>query len=63
MRFLATTLCINLKGDGSFFQIVIESPDFIGLNTVKQQQLVYKILKDELKQIHGIQVRSIASEE
>jgi stress-induced morphogen len=55
-------LLIN-SGDGSFFNILIESPDFIGLNTLKQHQLIYKILADEVKLIHGIQIQSKACEE
>jgi len=52
----------DARGDGSFFQISIESPDFKGLSTVKQHQLIHKILKDEIKQIHGIQIESKAVE-
>lgn len=44
-------------GCGSFYAIEISSAKFKGLGMVKQQKLVNEVLKDELKEIHGIQVR------
>lgn len=43
-------------GCGSFYAIEISSTKFKGLGMVKQQKLVNEVLKDELKEIHGIQV-------
>lgn len=43
-------------GCGSFFAIEISSPEFKGKSVVKQHKLVNECLKDEIKDIHGLQV-------
>ncbi|KAG8218340.1 bola-like protein, partial [Butyriboletus roseoflavus] len=43
-------------GCGSFFAIKIASDAFKGLSTVKQHKLVTEILKQEIQEIHGLQV-------
>ncbi|CAN6646972.1 bolA-like protein 3 [Trichomonascus vanleenenianus] len=45
-------------GCGSMFAIVIHSPRFKGLTTVKQHRLVNEILKEEIAQWHGLQLRT-----
>lgn len=44
-------------GCGSFYAILISSPAFKGLNTIKQHKLVNECLKEDIKSIHGLQVR------
>jgi len=36
---------------------LISSPAFKGLNTIKQHKLVNECLKEDIKSIHGLQVR------
>lgn len=47
-------------GCGSFYAIHISSPQFKGLSTIKQHKLVNECLKEEVKAIHGLQVRTSA---
>jgi hypothetical protein len=48
-------------GCGTFFAISIESDKFKGLSKIKQHQKVNKVLEDEVKTWHGMQVRPISS--
>ncbi|KAG7549042.1 hypothetical protein FFLO_03078 [Filobasidium floriforme] len=43
-------------GCGSFYAIHISSALFKGLTTIKQHRLVNECLKEEVKDIHGLQV-------
>ncbi len=43
-------------GCGSFYSITLSSPLFKGLSTIKQHRLVNECLKEEVKDIHGLQV-------
>lgn len=43
-------------GCGTFFAISVESDRFKGLTRIKQHQLVNKVLEDEVKTWHGMQV-------
>jgi stress-induced morphogen len=45
-------------GCGTFYAITIASRDFNGLTKVKQHKLVTETLKQEIEQIHGLQVIS-----
>ena len=45
-------------GNVSHIMIVIRSPKFKDLNKLKQHQLIYKILSDEIPQIHAVQIDS-----
>lgn len=45
-------------GCGSMFAIRIESTEFKGLTSVKQQQLVYKALGAEIAKWHGLQLKT-----
>ncbi|WVQ78540.1 hypothetical protein IAT38_000626 [Cryptococcus sp. DSM 104549] len=49
-------------GCGSFYAIVISSPAFKGLSTIKQHKLVNSCLKEDIKGIHGLQLKTIAEE-
>ncbi|GFZ45726.1 hypothetical protein JCM24511_03455 [Saitozyma sp. JCM 24511] len=43
-------------GCGSFYAILVSSPAFKGLSTIKQHKLVNEVLKEDIKGIHGLQV-------
>ena len=45
-------------GCGSFFGIEITSAHFNGKKTFQQHKLVNKILKDEIKDIHGLTLKT-----
>jgi stress-induced morphogen len=45
-------------GCGSFYAILVSSPAFKGLSTIKQHKLVNEVLKEDIKGIHGLQVGS-----
>jgi len=45
-------------GCGSFYAIHVSSTQFKGLSTIKQHKLVNRCLEKEVKEIHGLQVRS-----
>ena len=49
----------NLKGD-DHLQVTVISSEFIGLSLVKQHQLVYSALKDELasEAIHALALKT-----
>jgi len=51
---------LDTSGNGSFFQIHVEASDFNGLSTVKQHQLVNSSLKEEISQIHGLSLKTVA---
>ncbi|GAA5950641.1 hypothetical protein JCM3765_000561 [Sporobolomyces pararoseus] len=44
-------------GCGSFYAIQIEHESFKGLNTIKQHRIVNQVLSEEIKGMHGLQVR------
>ena len=50
----------NLKGD-DHLQVTVISPKFIGLSLVKQHQLVYSALKEELasEAIHALALKTL----
>lgn len=47
-------------GCGSMFSIVVESGKFKGLPMIKQHRLVNEVLKDEISQWHGLQLKTKA---
>jgi stress-induced morphogen len=58
-RFTALTL--RPGGCGSFYAILISSPEFKGLSMVKQHKLVNDCLKEDIAGIHGLQVSGVWS--
>ncbi|KAJ8108148.1 hypothetical protein OPT61_g8374 [Boeremia exigua] len=48
-------------GCGSMYAIEIESPKFKGLTVIKQHKLVNQVLKEEIAQWHGVQLRTRAA--
>jgi len=54
---------IDLSGNcGTSFQIKIKSSDFNGKNVISQHRMVNEILKDELKTIHALQLKTEATD-
>lgn len=45
-------------GCGSMFAILVESKDFKGIPMIKQHRLVNELLKDEISQWHGLQLKT-----
>lgn len=50
-------------GCGSFYSIVIASSKFKGITTVKAHRLVNSALKDIIKEIHGLQLRTLPADD
>lgn len=46
-------------GCGSFYAISIAHESFKGLNTMKQHRIVNGLLAEEIKGMHGLQVRDL----
>jgi len=51
-----------LGGCGSMYAVNITSPKFRGLSLVKQHQLVNEALKENIKEMHGIQIKTRVSD-
>ncbi|PWN53167.1 bola-like protein [Violaceomyces palustris] len=49
-------------GCGSFYAISISSKEFKGLSTIKAHRMVNEELKEVIKGIHGLQLRTMAEE-
>ncbi|GAA6038157.1 hypothetical protein JCM8097_005768 [Rhodosporidiobolus ruineniae] len=47
-------------GCGSFYAISIAHESFKGLSTIKQHRIVNELLKDEIKGMHGLQLKTTA---
>lgn len=45
-------------GCGSMFAIEVESSKFKGIPMIKQHRLVNEVLKDEIAQWHGLQLKT-----
>ncbi|XP_025158438.1 bolA-like protein 3 isoform X2 [Harpegnathos saltator] len=45
-------------GCGAMFDINVVAPEFKGLNTVKQHRIINEALKEEIKDMHGIRIRT-----
>ncbi|KAF8211445.1 bola-like protein [Mycena galopus ATCC 62051] len=45
-------------GCGTFFAITIASEAFKGIPMVKQHQLVTRTIKEEIEEIHGLQIKT-----
>ncbi|KAF7379411.1 hypothetical protein HZH68_016261 [Vespula germanica] len=43
-------------GCGAMFEINVIAPEFKGLNTVKQHRIINEVLKEEIKDMHGIRI-------
>lgn len=47
-------------GCGSMYALEIESAKFNGLSVIKQHKMVNKVLEEEIKAWHGVQLRTKA---
>ena len=55
---------VEVSGDGRHFEAVIVSPQFRGLNKVKQHQLVYGALGERMREeIHALSMKTLTPEE
>ena len=55
---------VKVVGDGQHFEAIIVSPDFAGKTRVKQHQLVYGVLQQELasETIHALSLKTFTPE-
>ena len=55
---------LEVTGDGAHFEAVIVSPNFAGLNRVRQHQLVYAALGGRMREeIHALSMKTFSPEE
>lgn len=56
---------VEVTGDGSHFDATVVSDAFIGLNTLKKQQLVYGCVMEQIKAgtLHALNIRALTPEE
>lgn len=56
---------ITVNGDGYHYQITIISNEFLGLNKVKRQQAIYKVLNEEIKSgaLHAVSINALTVNE
>lgn len=53
---------VDISGNcGTSFSIKLKSPDFKGKTIIMQHRMVNEALKEELKDIHALQIKSEAS--
>lgn len=50
-------------GCGSMYEIFVESVEFKGLSMVKQHRLINEVLKDDIKQMHGLRIHTTVPNE
>ncbi|KAJ1452037.1 bola protein [Pelagophyceae sp. CCMP2097] len=48
-------------GCGAMYNIEVESAQFKGLSTLKQHKIVYALLHDDIKAMHGLSLKTSAS--
>ena len=55
---------VKVVGDGQHFEAIIVSQDFAGKTRVKQHQMVYGVLQDELatETIHALSLKTFTPE-
>ena len=55
---------VKVVGDGQHFEAIIVSSDFAGKSRVKQHQIVYGVLQDELatETIHALSLKTFTPE-
>jgi stress-induced morphogen len=61
---LTPTACrvVDISGGcGAMYQIHVESPKFAGKSLVQQHRLVNEILKEHIKEMHGLRISTKAS--
>ncbi|CEG50453.1 BolA (bacterial stress-induced morphogen)-related protein [Plasmopara halstedii] len=50
-------------GCGSMFDVEVVSPHFAGQSRVKQHRMVNQILKEEIKSMHGLTIKTMTPEQ
>lgn len=52
---------VSVSGDGRHFQALIVSPEFEGLNRIKQHRRVYDVLREHIDSdvLHAISMRTL----
>ena len=45
-------------GCGAMYEIIVESIEFKGISRVKQHQMITNILKEEIKDMHGLRIHT-----
>mmetsp|Transcript_16671 Transcript_16671/g.34004 ORF Transcript_16671/g.34004 Transcript_16671/m.34004 type:complete len:99 (-) Transcript_16671:244-540(-) len=45
-------------GCGSMYKVEVESPQFVGINMVKQHKLVTGVLSEHIAAMHGITIKT-----
>lgn len=50
-------------GCGSMFDVEVVSPQFAGQSRVKQHRMVNEILKEEIKSMHGLTIKTMTPEQ
>ena len=55
---------VKVVGDGQHFEAIIISPDFAGQSRVKQHQMVYSVLQEEMasETIHALSLKTYTPE-
>lgn len=48
-------------GCGAMYEVYVEAPQFSGLRTVRQHQLVTAALREEIKDMHGLRISTAES--
>ncbi|TPX34677.1 hypothetical protein SmJEL517_g02765 [Synchytrium microbalum] len=61
--FQPTKLAVNdvSGGCGSMYAVLVASPKFKGVSLVKQHRMVTEALQADIKEMHGIQIKTEAS--
>ena len=50
-------------GCGAMYEVYVEAPQFKGVRIVKQHQMVTQLLKEQIKDMHGLRISTAASEQ
>lgn len=56
---------IDVQGDGYKYQVNVISGSFVGLNRVKRQQAIYRVLNEHIQSgaIHAVNMQLLTPEE
>ena len=54
---------IHVEGDGRHFEAVIVSKEFEGKGMLQQHQLVYRVLGDNMENIHALSMKTFTPEQ
>ena len=49
-------------GCGAMYEVHVEAPQFQGVRIVKQHQMVTEVLKQQIKDMHGLRISTAVSE-